>query len=299
MTSCFLRLIETVSSEVFSPLVCRPLCSPDLMWAVQRLAKTKAPLPHEPRDLGRPLGEMTPPSLARRAHRGPGLPAGGGTRLFVRLAQIATREAIPVRVTLPALPCWKGTAALRALLRHRHHTWNPCQHYVFCRGRAAPLSHEQRGDVGKPSSPSCVASCAKWTLPPPRRSGCMPFCFELLPATRPPLRWRQVVGHEQENPATPAGRGKGKTFEPWSARREEGSPATTLSTPPCLRGDSLLLGFEDPNPSTAHSRIDRRRWKALASHIDSTEVSPMTTHINPVACCRRGHLRRRWQPGGI
>lgn len=44
-------------------------------------------------------------------------------------------------------PCWKGTAALRALLRHRHHTWNPCQHYVFCRGRAAPLSHEQRGDV--------------------------------------------------------------------------------------------------------------------------------------------------------
>lgn len=106
-----LRLIETVSSEVFSPSLFAALCSPDLMRAVQRLAKYKALI--APMSLEITVGSGGEMTLSPRWQ-------GGHTEVplslqvvelafFVRLAQIATREAIhAVRVTLPALPSGKS-----------------------------------------------------------------------------------------------------------------------------------------------------------------------------------------------
>ncbi|WP_323919235.1 AraC family transcriptional regulator ligand-binding domain-containing protein [Aeromonas caviae] len=106
-----LRLIETVSSEVFSPPLFAALCSPDLMRAVQRLAKYKALV--APMSLEISVGSWGDMTLSPRWQ-------GGHTEVpvslqvvelafFVRLAQIATREAIcAVRVTLPALPAGKA-----------------------------------------------------------------------------------------------------------------------------------------------------------------------------------------------
>lgn len=102
-----LRLIETVSAEIFSPPLFAALCSSHLMQAVQRLAKYKqlvAPMSLDmdvaksgdltvsPRWLLNPLDVPNSLQVAELA-------------FFLRLARLATREAVgALRVTLAELP---------------------------------------------------------------------------------------------------------------------------------------------------------------------------------------------------
>lgn len=102
-----LRLVETVSAEVFDPPLFAALCSANLMQAVQRLAKYKqlvAPMSLEV-DVGEG-GEMTvsPHWLAVKTQVPYSLQVAE-VAFFLQLARLATRERIKaLRVTLPLLP---------------------------------------------------------------------------------------------------------------------------------------------------------------------------------------------------
>lgn len=111
---CFpLRLVETLSTEIFTPPLFAALCSANLMQAAQRLAKYK-PLV-APMSLDIHVGTQGQLTLSPRwltpHHEVPFSLQVVEVAFFVQLARIATREPIQAqRICLPTLP---PTASLR------------------------------------------------------------------------------------------------------------------------------------------------------------------------------------------
>ncbi|BDM23970.1 AraC family transcriptional regulator [Pseudomonas sp. LM20] len=102
-----LRIVETVSAEVFDPPLFAAFCSANLMQAVQRLAKYKqlvAPMSLDV-EVGKG-GEMTvSPRWLSVMTQVPYSLQVAEVAFFLRLATLATRERIKaLRVTLPLLP---------------------------------------------------------------------------------------------------------------------------------------------------------------------------------------------------
>ncbi len=102
-----LRIVETVSAELFSPPLFAALCSTNLMQAVQRLSRYKqlvAPMSLEV-DVGK-AGELTvSPRWQSVQTDVPYSLQVAEIAFFLRLARLATREPVKAfRVALPELP---------------------------------------------------------------------------------------------------------------------------------------------------------------------------------------------------
>jgi len=102
-----LRIVETVSAESFDPPIFAALCSANLMQAVQRLAKYKqlvAPMSLEVEVAKNGDLTLSPRWLLARTDVPQSLQIAE-LAFFVRLARLATREAVDAkRVALPVLP---------------------------------------------------------------------------------------------------------------------------------------------------------------------------------------------------
>jgi len=102
-----LRIVDTVSAEVFDPPLFAALCSANLMQAVQRLAKHKqllAPMSLE-LEVGKTGALTVSPHWLCEAADVPFSLQVAEVAFFLRLARLATREPLKaMRVTLPQLP---------------------------------------------------------------------------------------------------------------------------------------------------------------------------------------------------
>lgn len=102
-----LRMVQSVTAEVFSPPLFAALCSANLMQAVQRLAKYKQLVAPMGLDVEvRRSGELTlsPQWLSAQTNTPTSLQVAE-IAFFLKLAQLATREPVKaLRVKLPVLP---------------------------------------------------------------------------------------------------------------------------------------------------------------------------------------------------